>query len=315
VDVERVCRLLSAYALTPIHVGAGRSPGIVDLPVVRDMFGLPYLPGSSLKGVLKSLCLRGRDYSVCRAAFGWDLRIEREPPSDASVSALVFGDAFLAFYPVRFDDGERMVYGYATSLAQLAQLLDMVMGCSSAMGRRRGGETLASDCLGGSAGGGAGGFFNNVPVAPRSYVYCGSSEKGRACMLARRLLDALVAGSGGGLAGLLSENLYVFPEQGLYAEIVEAGMVRQARVRLDPVKKTVERGALWTEEYVPQATVFAGLVAARPVPGMEADEAISLLEELLAGTNGTVFLGGKETIGKGFAKLSLHEPTSLYGER
>ena len=43
-----------AAALTHIHVGAGRSPGVVDLPVVRDPLGVFYIPGSSLKGSLKS---------------------------------------------------------------------------------------------------------------------------------------------------------------------------------------------------------------------------------------------------------------------
>ncbi|MDE0012272.1 MAG: CRISPR-associated RAMP protein Csx7 [Candidatus Poribacteria bacterium] len=41
---------------TAIRVGAGRSTAVVgsDLPVVRDVEGAPYIPGSSFKGVLRS---------------------------------------------------------------------------------------------------------------------------------------------------------------------------------------------------------------------------------------------------------------------
>lgn len=41
---------------TAIRIGAGRSTAVVgsDLPVVRDVAGAPYIPGSSFKGVLRS---------------------------------------------------------------------------------------------------------------------------------------------------------------------------------------------------------------------------------------------------------------------
>lgn len=44
-------------ALTALHIGAGEQsfqPGAVDNPVVKDVLGRPYIPGSSLKGVWRS---------------------------------------------------------------------------------------------------------------------------------------------------------------------------------------------------------------------------------------------------------------------
>ncbi|OFI07062.1 RAMP superfamily protein [Clostridium acetireducens DSM 10703] len=44
-------------ALSPIHIGAGNKdfdPLQVDNTVIRDVYGNPYIPGSSLKGVLRS---------------------------------------------------------------------------------------------------------------------------------------------------------------------------------------------------------------------------------------------------------------------
>src|SRR5208337_5392872 len=43
---------------TGLHIGAGKGSleiGGADNPVVKDAFGLPYIPGSSLRGKLRSL--------------------------------------------------------------------------------------------------------------------------------------------------------------------------------------------------------------------------------------------------------------------
>ena len=42
---------------SPLHVGKGRGElGEVDLPVLRDWRNVPYIPGSSLKGVVRAFC-------------------------------------------------------------------------------------------------------------------------------------------------------------------------------------------------------------------------------------------------------------------
>ena len=43
---------------TGLHIGAGKGSleiGGADNPVVKDAFGLPYIPGSSLRGRIRSL--------------------------------------------------------------------------------------------------------------------------------------------------------------------------------------------------------------------------------------------------------------------
>jgi CRISPR-associated RAMP protein (TIGR02581 family) len=56
-QLERSVQLTGALvAETPIHIGSGRSigPASSDAPVLRGADGLPYVPGSSLRGVLRS---------------------------------------------------------------------------------------------------------------------------------------------------------------------------------------------------------------------------------------------------------------------
>ncbi len=48
-------RLRGTLALqTALHVGAGKGSDGVDMPVLRDVEGYPFIPGASLKGVLRS---------------------------------------------------------------------------------------------------------------------------------------------------------------------------------------------------------------------------------------------------------------------
>lgn len=44
-------------AVSPLHAGTGRSADIIDLPIARmRSTGIPFVPGSSLKGVLRDAC-------------------------------------------------------------------------------------------------------------------------------------------------------------------------------------------------------------------------------------------------------------------
>jgi len=44
------------YAVTSLHVGMGRSSGVVDLPIQRDPQGFPIIFSSTFKGALKQYC-------------------------------------------------------------------------------------------------------------------------------------------------------------------------------------------------------------------------------------------------------------------
>ena len=41
------------HTITPLHVGAGKGLGYIDLPIAREkVTNWPYIPGSSVKGVI-----------------------------------------------------------------------------------------------------------------------------------------------------------------------------------------------------------------------------------------------------------------------
>lgn len=57
-EIGRRGFLLLGISVTPLHPGSGKSLGAVDLTIQRDPLGYPVVFASSVKGALKSLCIR-----------------------------------------------------------------------------------------------------------------------------------------------------------------------------------------------------------------------------------------------------------------
>ncbi|HID41235.1 MAG TPA: type III-B CRISPR module RAMP protein Cmr4, partial [Pyrodictium sp.] len=92
------------------------------------------------------------------------------------------------------------------------------------------------------------------------------------------------------------------------------------RVRLNRDTKTVWKGGLWTEEYIPYGSLFAGLIGDSTFRGApcgkteerDDDDAVARLSEIakshLSGKDGNTFylmVGGKETIGSGLLNVNI----------
>ena len=100
-------RILFIHAWTPLHAGTGQSIGAIDLTIAREKAtGIPFLPGSSLKGVLRDR-MEDIDAGLCRRIYGSDPRASEE-----HAGCLIFGDARLLCMPVRSMAG---TFGHATS--------------------------------------------------------------------------------------------------------------------------------------------------------------------------------------------------------
>jgi CRISPR-associated RAMP protein (TIGR02581 family) len=96
-------------ARTALRIGGGRSTSITgtDMPVVRDAIGKPFIPGSSLKGVLRSTVeslVRGMNGMVCNPLIKKDNkcmedageRKDSEIESDSCLVCQVFGSVNIA---------------------------------------------------------------------------------------------------------------------------------------------------------------------------------------------------------------------------
>ena len=105
--------------LTGLHIGAGKGSleiGGADNPVVKDAFGLPYIPGSSLRGKLRSLIEQSSGLAVPSELIylskrkGQEVRIHQSDRPDDDV-CLLFGRS-----PGRMDrvNGEPLESNMAT---------------------------------------------------------------------------------------------------------------------------------------------------------------------------------------------------------
>ncbi len=104
-------QVLSILTRTPMHVGAGASVGVVDLPIIRERHtGYPVIPGSSLKGVLAALWndkdnltkdnkrIKDSDLEIL---FGRDDFDSNDEAKKAQAGKLLVGEAKILAFPVR----------------------------------------------------------------------------------------------------------------------------------------------------------------------------------------------------------------------
>jgi CRISPR-associated protein Cmr4 len=267
------------HALSPLHAGTGHAPGIIDLPTARmKATGIPFLPGSSIKGVLRD-ARRACGSEKTEAVFG---------PSDdpaAHAGALVVGDARLLALPVRSFRG---TFAWATSplLLTLAKrdLEESKLAIPSINGR---GARLAhlNACV----------HNGKLYLEDLDLAATDSSEAATWAAI---------------LAPLASPGEDVFTKRFVIVDdetmtfLWETATQVDARVRLDEKTRTVARGALWLEESLPPETLLIGLLAAdrsrRSSVTMTPDEILSFA---LSDDEEIHQFGGKATTGRGRCRI------------
>jgi CRISPR-associated protein Cmr4 len=106
--------LLFVHTLSPLHAGTGQGVDVIDLPIAREKAtGIPYLPGSSVKGVLRDACT---DLHTQKIVFGPE---NINNAGSAYAGAAHFSDARLVLMPVRSVAG---TFAYVTSPYLLGRL-------------------------------------------------------------------------------------------------------------------------------------------------------------------------------------------------
>lgn len=313
-------RLLLASTLTPTHPGAGRSPGLVDLPVVRDPLGYPYIPGSEVKGALKSLLARKLD---CLDSKGEKIDCDKKVKRNGGVfdcgrlccllgaeeggegsSCISITSMTLFAIPAPSPDLGVIYITTPTLLSQAAAFME-------AAGRNQEASALSQ----------AASVSRSVVTSFQvsgSYVWVGASrvEAQGPDDRVKRAAEVL-QGLAGGLNPLytslpIKERLVVAPED-VGRLLVEKSLLRLTRVRLDRATKTVSRGALWTEEYLPSATLLVGLAVETGFKSRYCDKPLGVNElkdtlkdsGLLDGESFYLTIGGKESVGSGLVKIVM----------
>jgi CRISPR-associated protein Cmr4 len=284
-------RLLFIHAFSPLHPGTGQSVGAIDLAIARERStGIPYLPGSSIKGVLRDRFLTGASEAEKSSAY----HLFGPPTESASdhAGSLHFGDGRLVFLPVRALAG---TFAYVTSPYLLDRLaVDLQEGkLGIALPTEQPADVdeayVAADSY----------LLHSEKVILEDLDFSARQQEGWGNFA--QALGRVIGGDA--LAKSLPRRICVVHDD-VMSFLLEQATEVTARIRLDTEKKTVAQGALWYEESLPAETILAALVVAAPpkITKLTADEALKALAGCL---DGLVQFGGKATVGRGFCRVAL----------
>lgn len=305
---ENANAILFIHSLTSLHPGSGTALGTVDLPVQRERHTQwPLIPGSSLKGILRDACRPADGDDEARkkweAVFGPE---KIEAGSDQSFAgALSLTDARILAFPVRSLCG---VFAWTTCPAVLARLrrdLD-VAGLSNAFPEIAPFSKLAADR---AAFGDALKAGSTEEMVLEEYAF--TRDKAASTSLAS-IADwiALCAVGDKATSERIRTHLAVLPDDH-FTHFVRHATEIVARVRLEHQTKTVRKGALFYEEFLPPETLFYAITIAEEsrspeVNKMTPEAVINYLRETMD-WNRPVQIGANETIGKGICSIKLYD--------
>jgi CRISPR-associated protein Cmr4 len=316
--------LLYLYVETPLHAGSGRGLGAVDLPVQRErVTGYPLVQASGVKGKLRAEAYARVDENneagraQLKAVFG----PESGEGASEHAGAISPGDARLLLFPVRSLAG---VFAWTTSVNVLARFVRdaSIIGLNVSW-------TLPEAPNVGQA-----------LVARQNDLTAGDKVVLEEFAFTPQSRDEVSA-----IAEWLAENtlptgpeydywrdkllrrLVILPENDFRDFTLFATEVA-TRVRLDSKTKTVQTGALWTEESLPTDTLlYVSLQATRarwydretnepstavPAEWFDGGGAREILEFVDGLGIGRMQLGGDETVGRGMVCLRYGEVRDVY---
>lgn len=289
-DMPKNMKMYWLHALTPLHVGAGRGVGFIDLPIMREkVTNWPLVPGSAVKGVLADAYGATEEQRkvdrLRKAAFG---TISEDSSNSGS---LLFTDARLVCLPIRSFFGTFAWVTSSLALQRLKRDLDAVglEGTIQTLPSLKEQELLlphgTTSVLKDSASPTV--YFEDLDFTSREDAAVGHW----ADQLARWIFQEETWQS-------TFKQRFAVIDDGSFDFLTGTGTEVNARVRIDPERKTVAPGALWYEESLPVETILAGLVWCDKVFLKDGPTQAEILHTFCSDTR-TLQIGGKATVGKG----------------
>jgi len=304
-------RILFIYVETPLHAGAGSGVEAIDLPIQRERTtGFPMVQAPGIKGALRSEVRHAekgaKNEALLRPVFGADA-------GDDNLHAGAFspGDARLLLFPVRSLMG---VFAWTTCLEVLQRWQREVLAAGfTKLPKLPAAQPGKDECY--AAGDDA--LADGVAVL-EEFAFTKTDDPDVTKLAAWLALNALPAGpefdwwrEG------LKKRLIILSNDDFRDFTLHATEVL-TRIRLVPDTKTVQQGALWTEEHLPpESLLYAPTRATRlrvnkddKPDALKGDdtaegEAAAVLDWVSDADNipHRFQIGGDETVGRGLVSL------------
>jgi len=286
--------VLGLYSVTPVHPGSGSEISVIDLPIQRERHtGFPVIWGQSLKGVL-------------RVSYSGKYKEEIFGPDTNNASdhagAIAVGDSRVLLFPVRSIRG---VFAYVTCPLVLRRFVEDLKrakilndGEELKIKVNEGAAKIAVDKK------------DHLNVVDNTIVLEDIPLTVEGTVTLNTVLDKIKE--------LLPQsvredfkNRLVIVSDDLFTMLVKTTTEIVTRIKIDPKTGTVdkERGALWYEEFLPGDTLMYSVILVNDSRKKDSTvNAGTLARELRDSFNGKFLqVGGDETVGKGFVKVSVLE--------
>lgn len=297
--------IIGLYAETPLHPGSGATQGAVDLPVQRETHtGIPLIPASSLKGVLRDVAERklntgGKTDNRIAEIFGPE-------KGDEYGGALAPTDARLLLFPVRSLEG---IFVWVTCPLVIQRFVrDLALLKDQAAAQPLAGlqeisanndEALMPPVDGRS-------IPLTNPLVLEEYEYKKVDEPKLASFVSEiaELMPNTVGY--GTYQSRLSTHLAVISDTD-FQHVVRTGTEIVTRIKLNERKTTTGGdGNMWTEEFLPSDCLFYSLLLAMPsrkngANPLTGQAVLNILKSKVKPE--IIQIGGDETVGRGWTRL------------
>jgi CRISPR-associated protein Cmr4 len=285
-------QLIFIHALSPLHAGTGQGIGVIDLPIAREKAtGLPFLPGSSLKGAMRSLCRS----EICSKLFGAAVTGAAD---EYAASTVQFSDQHLLLLPIRSLAG---TFAWVTCPYVLRRLARDIEDAQIALPPASIPTiTDIQQCLISDESASKIVFKNNAMVYLEDLDLKAQSNpdiaKWANWISSRVFIDTA-------WRQMLIERICVVHDD-VFTFLTDTATEITARIKLREDSKTVQDGGLWYEEALPTETILSGIVIFQPTQkaGIDATEAY---REIQALTQKVIQFGGKATVGRGLCHVQM----------
>lgn len=281
-------RMMWLHALSPVHIGAGDSVDVIDLPVIREkVTNWPYLPASSIKGVLRDGCGQAGKGDLFWQAFG-----PETADADKNAGSLWFADARLFCFPVRSLAGTFAWVTCPLALRRLkrdAEAAGLKALPDAGVTPPANGILLASKAT-------------QLMDGNKTYLEdldLTASVNTSLDLLAKAIAEAVFDDTDWQAEfqarfGLIPDDLFTF--------LTETCTDVSAHIKIQEETKSVQQGALWYEESVPAEAIFTMPLVSAPRWAKGEDALKNLITPAVASP---LQIGGKASVGRGVLQARL----------
>lgn len=300
-------RMFWIHALEPLHIGAGRGIGFIDLPIMREKTtNWPIAPGSGIKGVLADVFRAdkdGRDDANQNLGLGFG----RGGDDNANAGKLMLTDARLIAFPVRSLYGTFAWVTCSLALSRLhrdLQLQGLGRGLMATLKQpQNGAHNALGLCVADSA---------KTKLQSGGSAFVGELDF---AVSQETELDAWASFIGAQAIEhadwriCFAERFCLVADE-VFTWLTEFESQVDARVKINDQTKTVDNGQLWYEESLPPEAILAGHVTCdRILPSERRSVNETQLLDEFCRTPQTLQMGGKASVGRGIVSLRFSQPS------